>query len=85
MPDLKTLIVQMEALAPRPKTIHAHACAHCPSAAYARGDLDDPSMADVRQWPRDAQIDSVFRCAWRSAKLCKGYCDHLNIVEADLP
>jgi hypothetical protein len=65
----------------RPTRIHAHHCAHCPSVAMP----DDPETADIKaNATREQQIESVFRCAWRRDKACKGYCDKLGIEDADL-
>ncbi|MGH9903931.1 MAG: hypothetical protein ACRD68_19140 [Pyrinomonadaceae bacterium] len=44
----------------------------------------DPESLDYKAAPRDVQLDSVFRCAWRPEKLCRGYCDFLGVTEADL-
>lgn len=60
--------------------IHAHPCVNCPST-YA----PDAECVDIKErTSREEQIASVFACGWRAQKLCKGYCDYLNVVEADL-
>jgi hypothetical protein len=81
---MKGLIAKIEALPPRPRVIHASPCVHCPSAAYARGEFEDPLMDEATQWPRAEQVESAFPCAWRPEKLCKGYCDVLKVTEDDL-
>ena len=63
----------------RVKTIHVDACEHCPSR-----NPPDPECKDIKTWPRAEQIETVFRCAWRPSKACKGYCDFLGITERDL-
>jgi hypothetical protein len=64
----------------RPRIIHKSACAHCPSAHFP----PDPEAEDIKYAPRAIQIESCFPCGWRPNKLCKGYCDYLNITERDL-
>jgi hypothetical protein len=64
----------------RPTQIHAHPCKHCPSAHHE----PDPESLDYLAAPRAEQIDSVFVCAWRPDKQCKGYCDFLGVNEAEL-
>ncbi len=68
---------------PRPREIHRHPCAHCPSAQGAVHG-HDPESIDLIAASRDAQLDSVFRCSWRPQKLCKGWCDAVNVTEEDL-
>lgn len=63
----------------RPQEIHQHACANCPSK-----DEPDPAVEEFMAAPRDIQLESVFVCAWRPGKLCKGYCDRLDITDIDL-
>lgn len=73
----------LEEIAARPpcKRIHANHCAHCPSALSG----PDPECEDIKNtYPREEQLETVFRCAWRPEKLCKGYCDYLQITESDL-
>lgn len=61
-----------------PVEIHAHACTNCPSVASP----DDPEVNDLlSSGTREQQIESVFRCAWRRDKACKGYCDKLGISD----
>jgi hypothetical protein len=63
------------------KQIHTSPCKHCPSAHSE----PDPECLDIKEsYPREAQRDTLFRCAWRPEKLCKGYCDFLGFMEADL-
>lgn len=59
--------------------IHTTRCANCPSQF-----VDDPEVAELQHAPRDQQLASVFRCAWRNEKLCKGYCDRLQITQEEL-
>lgn len=61
------------------REIHAHPCAHCPSKHPP-----DEMTLDILTWPRQAQLETVFRCAWRGDKACKGYCDVLNVTETEL-
>ncbi len=61
--------------------IHEAPCKHCPSAHYP----PDEECIDIKDnWPPEAQLDTLFVCAWRTDKLCKGYCDYLGFTEADV-
>ena len=64
----------------RATSIHEHACAHCPSAHFP----PDEESLDYLRAPRRVQLESVFRCGWRPQKACRGYCDVLDVTEADL-
>jgi hypothetical protein len=33
---------------------------------------------------REEKLDSVFRCAWRREKACRGYADFIGVTEEDL-
>jgi hypothetical protein len=44
--------------------IHTHACAQCPSVHCP----DDPETLDYMAASKAEQLDSVFRCAWRTKK-----------------
>ena len=63
-----------------PKEIHAAPCKRCPSAHYEH----DPMSLELIESDRETQLLSVFPCAWRPAKLCKGWCDAVNVMEEDL-
>lgn len=54
----------------RATEIHRHACKLCPSATSE----PDPETLDYMAAPRAEQVASVFKCAWRPTKACKGYC-----------
>lgn len=70
-----------EPMSNRPREIHKAPCKHCPSAHYP----PDPESTDIKEtWPREDQLQSVFPCAWRPEKQCKGYCDFLGVTEEDL-
>ena len=78
---------QMEVLEKYPnryREIHKGACKNCPSVYNKKHDIIDPEHEDIRLLPRGEQLKSVFTCGWRPSKLCKGYCDELNIKEKDL-
>jgi hypothetical protein len=80
---IKALTQRLEALLAegRPKELHAHPCAHCPSVRSP----DDPESIDVRDHcALDEKIESVFRCAWRREKACRGYADFIGVTEKDL-
>jgi hypothetical protein len=65
---------------PTPREIHSHPCVHCPSTKGP-----DPMTQDIiDHYPRSEQLQSVFACAWRPGKLCKGYCDALGVTESEL-
>lgn len=63
----------------RPDSIHAAPCKRCPSAHYPA----DPEAIDMKSWPIAEQHAHAFPCAWRPAKLCKGYCDSVGMTDAD--
>lgn len=64
--------------------IHETPCEYCPSACNAARGVVDPESADIQAGSRAYQIESVFRCAWRPEKNCRGYCDFLGVTERDL-
>lgn len=84
MGEVTRLLAPLETLPPgelgRAVEVHARPCARCPSAHWP----PDEEAEDYLAAPRDVQLDSVFRCAWRRTKACRGYCDFLGITEADL-
>jgi len=66
---------------PLPPTteVHEHPCAHCPSIATR--DETDPELRDyesediLNSTDKAYLLESKFRCAWRTEKLCKGWSD----------
>jgi hypothetical protein len=61
--------------------IHAHACQHCPSVHTP----DDPESLQIRDFAsKEEKIESVFRCAWRREKACRGYCDFIGVTDEDI-
>ncbi len=66
------------------KEIHKVPCKNCPSVYNKENNVLDPENEDMKTYPREEQIKSVFPCGWRNSKLCKGYCDDFNIKEEDL-
>lgn len=64
----------------RVKELHAEPCEHCPSAHHP----PDPESEQFLRASRTTQLTSVFRCAWRNEKACKGWCDYLGISEEEL-
>jgi hypothetical protein len=74
---------QLEALQAEgpPKKLHVHPCVHCPSIHSP----DDPESVEIRDYATRAEkIESVFRCAWRREKACRGYADFIGVTENDL-
>lgn len=70
-------------LSPPVKEIHRHPCKQCPSILDSlEGDFE--SLYYVKEASREEQIESVFRCAWRQEKACRGWCDRINVTEEDL-
>lgn len=65
----------------RPLVIHKGCCKHCPSKP---GSTPTPEVEDYLASPREIQVESCFPCGWRPEKLCKGYCDLMNVTEGDL-
>lgn len=59
--------------------IYKTVCTQCPSAYYPA----DPECEQIMKYPKEEQLKTVFNCAWRQNKLCKGYCDLMGISEAD--
>lgn len=68
----------------RYKEIHKVACVNCPSVVNKKYGAVDLETEDIKKQSREIQIGSRFVCGWRGSKLCKGYCDELNIKEEDL-
>jgi hypothetical protein len=64
--------------------IHKVACVNCPSVVNKKNGILDLETENIKKLNRTDQIKSRFVCGWRGSKLCKGYCDELNIKEADL-
>lgn len=57
------------------------ACQHCPSIHSP----DDPECIQIRACAsREEKIESLFRCAWRRDKACRGYADFIGITANDL-
>lgn len=52
--------------------VHDQCCARCPSQP---GSKPDPFTLDFMKLERDLRMKTVFPCAWRPSKLCKGYFD----------
>lgn len=90
--DLKTVIKinllkhkEIELKYPnRYKEIHKVPCRNCPTVFNKVNNILDPENEDIKTFPREEQIKSVFLCGWRSSKLCKGYCDEFNIKKDNL-
>ena len=77
------MMAQIQALQAegRARTLHAHPCVHCPSVHMP----EDPESLDIRDHcSREEKIESVFRCAWRREKACRGYADFIGVTEKDL-
>lgn len=68
----------------RMKEIHRVPCKNCPSVYYKKIGTIDPETEDILNSSREIQMQSIFPCGWRPSKLCKGYCDQLNIKQKDL-
>ena len=80
---LRQFQLQLEALQAEgsPKDLHAHPCTHCPSIHSP----DDPESVEIRDHATHAEkIESVFRCAWRREKACRGYADFIGVTALDL-
>jgi hypothetical protein len=62
------------------RNIHTHACQHCPSIHSP----DDPECVQIRDRASlEEKIESLFRCAWRSEKACRGYADFIGVTPND--
>lgn len=57
---------------PQSLEVHTECCAKCPSA---HGSGHDPETRDILTWDKSERMETVFACAWRPDKLCKGYYD----------
>lgn len=66
-------------LGPSPRTIHATPCELCPSTKGT-----DPETEEIMACALEERLKTVFRCAWRPNKLCKGYCDKVGATEENL-
>lgn len=56
------------------------ACKHCPSAHFP----PDPESEDIRDhFSRSEQLDTLFACGWGDGRLCRGYCDFLNVTDEE--
>lgn len=62
-----------------PTEIHDSPCVHCPSTKGI-----DPETEDIKTWPKSQRMNTVFPCAWRNEKLCKGYCDSIGVTREDI-
>jgi len=54
------------------EVIHIKCCKKCPSAL---GKTHDPEVRNILKWPKKERLKTVFTCAWRQNKLCRGYYD----------
>ncbi len=68
----------------RYKEIHKVSCKNCPSEYNKKHNIIDYENEEVKNYPREEQLKTVFPCGWRGSKLCKGYCDEFKINETDL-
>lgn len=57
----------------KPTEVHDFPCDNCPSMFEL-----DPGVLDILRSPEKERLESVFACAWRPEKLCKGYWDLMN-------
>lgn len=48
--------------------VHETSCENCPSEQGT-----DPEVEDIFTWPKEERLKTLFRCAWRPERLCKGY------------
>ncbi len=77
------LFAAIAALPPRPTEIHAHPCKECPTVACRTSGIEDPESEEIRSCSLAVRAESVFPCAWRPEKLCKGYADYMGVTEDD--
>jgi hypothetical protein len=66
-------------LDPQPRKIHSKPCEECPSIKGT-----DPECEDIKKLPHKDRLETIFLCAWRPNKLCRGYCDSMGIKQKDL-
>lgn len=66
--------------------IHSHACVQCPSAHYMKHGVpeEDCETQDLLEANKATRAAHAFVCAWRTEKVCRGYCDHMGLAEDDL-
>ena len=55
--------------------VHSTYCARCPSHPSKR---TDPEAATYLELPRELRMLTVFPCAWRRGKLCKGHFEDMD-------
>lgn len=67
----------------RHQEIHRECCERCPSNNNKLAGIIDPESADLkREYSKEfIAKNSLFVCAWRPNKLCKGNCDFHEIDE----
>lgn len=68
---MKYQIVSPPEIPDTPREVHDESCEHCPSAHYP----PDPCTLDFMELSKEDRMQSVFACAWRPEKLCRGYYD----------
>lgn len=74
------IIIKPTALPSIEPRMHEHPCAKCPSAHWG----PDPEAEEIKTYPHEERVMSVFRCAWRPTLYCKGVCDEMGVTNADL-
>ena len=75
--DIDARFKEMERKYPnRHKEIHKQLCKNCPSQ-YGH----DPETQQIKDTCSKEWIakNTLFVCGWRGSKLCKGYCDSMDI------
>lgn len=55
--------------------IHSKPCQYCPSSQGL-----DPESQDILKLPIELRKLFVFPCAWRTEKLCRGFCENMELI-----
>lgn len=55
--------------------VHKNYCSRCPSHPTRR---TDPEAAEFLKLPKELRMLTVFPCAWRRKKLCKGHYEDMQ-------
>lgn len=65
--------------------IHKKACKKCPAVIMKGNDIADSQFDDIRGLEKSFIASQIaYSCFCRPNKLCKGFCDEMNLTEENL-
>ena len=66
-----------------PTEIHKGCCKNCPANHFNKNGIVDFEAEDIRKdyTKEEIEKDFLFKCAWRTDKLCKGNADYYGITQ----